>query len=499
LYPKKGNKLSHKVVGTLKGSGWSGILIHWAIIIIKNQIANTASVNNNHSSTMVTFTLTPTNAKSIPRNVVHLIVAEGVIEVPDSLCYELTGIKSLETVVFSKSVTVIGCAAFIFCHNLRSVIFPNDSQLRVIGHRAFLACESLRSIDIPDSVTIIGVYAFCVCSNLESIIIPNSVTTIGYGAFCKCSKLKSVIFAEHSSIQTIESLTFYKCTLLQSINIPTTVTTIHEYAFERCPVLQVIDIPRQAIVNPTAFKNCHLLSTTLEEHGTDCLKGRFDALPIHQPCYKLNNTTSSVDIINYFCSLQDNDQALLQVDSMGMTPLHILCANPSVTKDMIKQLYTKNTEAGGVLNVNDMLPWHIYVVNKDKQFGMFIEDEDEDEDGDTIISTTMTDTARMILSNEFNVDALVDTNLDIDTKEMYLTLTGSSLVEWLETTNGVTGLYPFMSMATESNDYNLEKVYEFAMMNLNSILQRELPARNSKHSGSKLTTDRRNTKRMKFV
>ena len=64
----------------------------------------------------------------------------------------------------------------------------------------------------------------------------------------------------------------------------------------------------------------------------------------------------------------------------------------------------------------------------------------------------------------------------------------------------ITGLYIFMSMATKSsNDYNLEKVYEFAMMNLNSILQRELPARNSKHSGSKLTTDRRNTKRMKFV
>ena len=161
-----------------------------------------------------------------------------------------------------------------------------------------------------------------------------------------------------------------------------------------------------------------------------------------------------------------------------MTPLHILCANPAVTKDMIKQLYSKNTEAAAVRNVNDMLPWHMYVVNKDKQFRMFIEDLDEN---GNIISTTMTDTARMILSNEFNVDALVDTNLDIDTKEMYLTLTGSSLVEWLETTNGVTGLYPFMSMATESNDYNLEEVYEFAMMNLNSFLQRELLARNTKH------------------
>ena len=36
----------------------------------------------------------------------------------------------------------------------------------------------------------------------------------------------------------------------------------------------------------------------------------------------------------------------------------------------------------------------------------------------------------------------------------------------------VTGLYPFMSMA-KSSTYNLEKVYEFAMMNLNSCVREE--------------------------
>ena len=77
---------------------------------------------------------------------------------------------------------------------------------------------------------------------------------------------------------------------------------------------------------------------------------------------------------------------------MGMTPLHILCANPSVTKDMIKQLYHKNTTAASIRNVNDVLPWHMYVVNKDKQFRMFIKDNEDN----------MTDIARMILSNEFN-------------------------------------------------------------------------------------------------
>jgi hypothetical protein len=411
-------------------------------------------------------------------------VAEGVTEIPEDLCREL---RSLETVVFSKSVTIIGSHAFQGCINLRAVVFANDSQLRGIGYYAFYRCESLQSIAIPDSVTTIGQYAFFLCYNLESvlftdqsclreigklafcrcyslqaIIIPKSVTELGLYAFAECSKLKAVIFAENSSIQTINRCTFYKCKSLAFINIPATVTVINELSFACCPVLQVIDIPHQAVVHPDAFEKSHLLSTTLEEHGTgtDCMKGRFDTLPIHQICYKLNDNTSSVDIINYIHSLQDNDPDLLQVDIMGMTPLHILCANPAVNKDMIKQLYSKNTEAAAVRNVNDMLPWHMYVINKDKQFRMFIEDE--------CMPTTMTDTARMIMKNEFDKDTLVNANLDIDRKEMFLTLTGLSLTEWLESANTVTGLYPFMSMA-KSSTYNLEEVYDFAMMNLNSI------------------------------
>ena len=400
--------------------------------------------------------------------------------------------------MFSKSVTIIRDCAFHSCTNLKSVIFPNDSQLRLIGDGAFYGCKSLQGIVIPDSVTIIfecafgqchnlesvlftdqsclreiGENAFCDCHSLQSMTIPQSVIEIGGLAFDECSNLKSVIFAEHSSIQSINRFTFNKCTSLQFINIPTTITTINAFAFDSCLVLQVIDISHQAVsyywVSYNIFNNCHLLSTTLEEYGKDCMKGRFDELPIHQACYKLNEDTSSVDIINSLQSLQRNDPALLQVDIIGMIPLHILSANPAVTKEMIKQLYHKNTEAALVRDINDMLPWHMYVVNKDKQFCMF--NEHKDEDG-RIISTTKTDTARMILINEFDADTLVDANLDIGTKEMYLILTGSSLGEWFETANVITGLYPFMSMA-KSSTYNLEKIYEFAMINLNSILQRE--------------------------
>ena len=82
------------------------------------------------------------------------------------------------------------------------------------------------------------------------------------------------------------------------------------------------------------------------------------------------------------------------------------------------------------------------VVNKDRRFRIFNEIEDDEDE------YNMTDTARMMLNNEFDADKLITTNLDIDTMEMYLMLTGSSLGELLETPNAVTGLYPFMSMAT---------------------------------------------------
>jgi hypothetical protein len=113
----------------------------------------------------------------------------------------------------------------------------------------------------------------------------------------------------------------------------------------------------------------------LEEQGADCMKGRFDELPIHQSYFTLNNNTSQDDndiIINNFHSLQDNDPALLQIDVMGMAPLHITCANPAVTKDMIEQLHRKNTTATSIRYVNDIIPWHMYdVVNKVTHCCMF--------------------------------------------------------------------------------------------------------------------------------
>ena len=116
-------------------------------------------------------------------------------------------------------------------------------------------------------------------------------------------------------------------------------------------------------------------------------------------------------------------KAIATIRYHGYDTTPYLCTNPAVTKDMIKQLYIKNTTVTAVQYVNDMLPWHMYLVNKDKRFHIFNEHTNEYCE---LLSTTMTDAATMILSDKFDVNTLVDANLDVNMVEMYLILTGSS-------------------------------------------------------------------------
>ena len=51
-------------------------------------------------------------------------------------------------------------------------------------------------------------------------------------------------------------------------------------------------------------------------------------------------------------------------DAMGMTPLHVLCSNPSATTDMIKQLTLKNPTVSQEENIYGMAPLDIYLVRK---------------------------------------------------------------------------------------------------------------------------------------
>jgi hypothetical protein len=103
----------------------------------------------------------------------------------------------------------------------------------------------------------------------------------------------------------------------------------------------VITLPHQAQIHTKTFDYCDALQSTLHQpDDIDCLRGRFDHLPIRQLCYDIFQRKNSNEQ-DYFQAIQgiDNPSLLQEVDVMEMTPLHILCANPMSTVEMMKHLY----------------------------------------------------------------------------------------------------------------------------------------------------------------
>lgn len=97
----------------------------------------------------------------------------------------------------------INGGSFKYNNTVRSITFPEDSELFSIGSNAFI------------------------WSSLESIQIPPKVTKIGENAFYQCKKLKSVFFSEKSQILSIDKNIFSNSSI-ESINIPPKIEEFQE-------------------------------------------------------------------------------------------------------------------------------------------------------------------------------------------------------------------------------------------------------------------------------
>ena len=71
--------------------------------------------------------------------------------------------------------------AFFECTSLEEIVLSDSLQL--IGNYAFYCCTSLSIIDIPNTVNTIGESAFSICTSIDTLVIPESVTSVGSGAF----------------------------------------------------------------------------------------------------------------------------------------------------------------------------------------------------------------------------------------------------------------------------------------------------------------------------
>lgn len=227
------------------------------------------------------------------------------LEYIDSCAFRNSSLKSIE---IPASVTRLGSEDKtspinnpVFSsanrHDIESVTFAENSQLKIIGSKAFQYCENLKELDIPDGVTYIGSMAFGGCDSLTELEIPAGVTDLGfdniptvgifssryYGALDDWDNLKNVTFAEGSPYEkdenyvlycnddtlvtvlddTISSVTvrdgtkeiaaraFFKCSNLKTVYLPDGLETIGKDAFTYAPskntadanILEYINIP----------------------------------------------------------------------------------------------------------------------------------------------------------------------------------------------------------------------------------------------------------------
>jgi hypothetical protein len=359
--------------------------------------------------------------------------------------------KDVEYVSVQPTVTSIREHAFKYCNSMKSIHIPNSVTL--IGDEAFNNCTSLAAISIPNSVTRIGDSTFKNCTSLSAINIPNSVTEIKYKAFYNCTSLSAINIP--NSVTEIGNCAFENCSSLTAINIPNSVIKIGGSAFENCTPLAAIYISNKMTrIGYLAFYKCDTLHRRLvngHNYHTDTeawLRQRFDNLPLHQAFYHSPNTMTTTLLSNI---IQRHATMLTSTDAMLMTPLHVLCCNPTVNAEMIQTLKDACPDTASMRNVLDETPLMMYLTCKRKEYN----------------STYHVDRQKLSLVKLLK--------LGIERKFLeviWILYNEAMLISQLEETNEISGLLPFMHGASLTN-CGLDVVYELAMKRPDLLIQAE--------------------------
>ncbi len=322
----------------------------------------------------------------------------------------------------------------------KSVRILKGDKNNSIPDFAFEGYSSLESVHIEDgaNVTIIGLFAFGGCTSLQSINIPIGLITIGHSVFNGCSSLRSITIP--IGVTTIGDGACYLCKLLQSIYIPNTVETIGYRAFDGCDMLE------RRLKDGT---NYHPDSATW-------LRQRFDNLPIHKACYYANDDAqSAVDHLSTI--VQENKQALVATDAMGMTALHILCCNPNITAEMVRVIVEQGESSSLIeTDVTGNTPLQLFMRCR----GYLLEDADEEQQ-----ATEQEEVVESMLS----LYDLLEKGINVKDLLIFFALNDNQQIELSLNQDEETGLFPFMSAAVLPG-CGLDVVYTLAMNNLDDVV-----------------------------
>ncbi|MCI9561197.1 MAG: leucine-rich repeat domain-containing protein [Clostridia bacterium] len=175
---------------------------------------------------------------------------------------------NISKITIPKSVKSVGISAFMYCANLREVVFEGGSGVEAIMNGAFAACENLKSVNIPETVKLIYPMAFMGCASLSSVELPEVLERIGYRAFYQTGLEEIVIPAsvhdetvpdldengeqkkdEDGKLLTVTYMgigygAFHSCERLKLAVVNARVETLYAGVFGYCLALEDVYLPQ---------------------------------------------------------------------------------------------------------------------------------------------------------------------------------------------------------------------------------------------------------------
>ncbi|GFH55063.1 hypothetical protein CTEN210_11539 [Chaetoceros tenuissimus] len=212
----------------------------------------------------------------------HIKILDGVTTIHSGA---FRGFDQVLKLTLADTVEVIESHAFEGCHLLVEIVWSRN--LRVIGYYSFGGCKSIKSLVLPPLVSQVGISAFNECRGLTSVFLPERLAHVGPCCFRFCEKL---------------------------IILQTSANTSFGYDF----------ISGTRLLENSSFENCNQGEI---ESIKLWLLDRHNDSPLHQICC---STDSSLERIIQVVKDEGSFASLVQIDSLGLTPLDYLDVNPFV-------------------------------------------------------------------------------------------------------------------------------------------------------------------------
>ena len=143
------------------------------------------------------------------------------------------------------------------------VLYTKD--MKKLVHRP-AAIES-DTFEVPESVEELGIASLAE-SRLKSVTLPASIKIIGRHTFSYDAWLTDIDLS-HTSVDTIDAMTFANCTALESVKMPDSVKNIEIAAFYGCKKLESIELPSELeYIGQSAFVGTGLKEIRIPESVT---------------------------------------------------------------------------------------------------------------------------------------------------------------------------------------------------------------------------------------